>query len=144
DAVPKIAETPERGDEAIVVALVEADAWLVEHVEAARETRANLTGEADALRFAAAQRAAFAIEREVTEADFLHEREAIPDFASDLRGDHALRFAEDQVLDEPPSIGHGRLAKCVDALLAFRALERDGENFRTQSGALAHAADALA
>ena len=45
-----------------VVALMQADAWLVQHVENAGQSRADLRGEPDALRFAAGERAAFAIQ----------------------------------------------------------------------------------
>ena len=55
DRVAEVAEVFERGDEALVVALVETDAGFVEDVEDAAETRADLRGEADALAFAAAQ-----------------------------------------------------------------------------------------
>src|SRR5690606_34652750 len=51
--VAEVAQALERFEQAIVVALVEADARLVEHVEHAREARADLAGEADALALAA-------------------------------------------------------------------------------------------
>ena len=70
DGIAEIAQPAERADEPVVVALVQADARLIEHVEAAREAGADLRREPDALRFAAAERAAFAIERKVAEADF--------------------------------------------------------------------------
>ena len=57
-AVAEIAQAPQRLDEAHVVALVQADARLVEHVHHARELAAELAREADALRLAAAQRRA--------------------------------------------------------------------------------------
>ena len=46
----------ERFQQPVVVALVEADRRFVEHVEHARESRADLAGEADALALAARQR----------------------------------------------------------------------------------------
>ena len=54
-----VAEVPEplqRHQQPVVVALVQADARLVEHVEHARQARADLAGEPDALRLAARQR----------------------------------------------------------------------------------------
>jgi hypothetical protein len=51
--VAEVAQPLERLEQAVVVALVEADRGLVEHVEHAREARADLAGEADALDFAA-------------------------------------------------------------------------------------------
>ena len=48
--VAEIAQPVERDQQPLIVALVEADARLVEHVEHARQARADLAGEADALR----------------------------------------------------------------------------------------------
>ena len=57
--IPEIAQPAQRGDEPVIVALVQADARLVEHVKAAGEPGADLRGEADALRFAAARACRF-------------------------------------------------------------------------------------
>ena len=56
DRVAEVAQAQERLDEAVVVALVQADAGLVEDVEHADERRADLRGQADALRLAAGER----------------------------------------------------------------------------------------
>src|ERR1019366_4972013 len=69
DRVAEIAEARLRLDEARVVARVEADAGLVEHVEHADERRADLCREPDALALARRERLRAAIEREVVEAD---------------------------------------------------------------------------
>ena len=53
--VAEIAQALERDEQAVVVALVEADRGLVEDVEHAREAGADLAGEADALALAAAR-----------------------------------------------------------------------------------------
>ncbi len=54
-AVAQVAQALQRGNQAVVVALVQADAGFVQHVHHAREARANLAGQANALGFAAAQ-----------------------------------------------------------------------------------------
>ena len=54
-AVAEIAQAAQRRDEARVVARVQADARLVEHVHHARELAPELAREADALRLAAAE-----------------------------------------------------------------------------------------
>ena len=59
--VAEIAQAIERDEQPLIVALVEADARLVEHVEHARQARADLAGEADALALAARQRARGAV-----------------------------------------------------------------------------------
>ena len=51
--VAEIAQALERFQQPVVVALVEADAGLIQHVEHAGQARADLAGEADALALAA-------------------------------------------------------------------------------------------
>ena len=72
-AVAEVAQMAQRADQPVVVALVQPDARLVEDVEHADETGANLRRQPDALRFAAAQRAALAVEREITQSHVAQE-----------------------------------------------------------------------
>ena len=51
-----IPQVLERRQQAVVIALVQADGWLVEHIENAGEARADLAGQADALTFATRER----------------------------------------------------------------------------------------
>jgi hypothetical protein len=53
DRVAEVAQPHQGVDEAVVVALVQADRRLVEHVEHADQARADLGGQPDALRLAA-------------------------------------------------------------------------------------------
>ena len=69
DGVAEVAQADERVDQPMVVALVQADRRLVEHVQHADQTRADLAGQPDALRLAAGQRAGRARQREVVEPD---------------------------------------------------------------------------
>ena len=92
--VAEIAEAAQRREQHVVVALVKADAGFVEDVEHARQAAADLAGEADALRFAARERAAGAIEVEVIEPDIVEEAEALDDLLQDAFGDRALLVAE--------------------------------------------------
>src|SRR5690606_21720854 len=55
ERIAQILELDERLDESTVVALVQTDARLVEHVEHAGQSRTDLGRQSDALRFAAAQ-----------------------------------------------------------------------------------------
>ncbi len=61
--VAEVAQAQQRVDQAVVVALVQADGGLVEDVEHADERRADLRGQADALRLAAGERRGGAVER---------------------------------------------------------------------------------
>ncbi|MEI2703596.1 MAG: hypothetical protein V9E83_14515 [Baekduia sp.] len=76
--VAEIAEPFERRDQLRVVALVEADRGLVEHVEHADERGADLGREPDPLRLAAGKRRGGALHREVADADVLEEAGAAP------------------------------------------------------------------
>jgi hypothetical protein len=90
DGVADVGEVAEGGDEAVVVALVEADGGLVEHVARADQAAADLRGQADALGLAAGERRGAAVEREVLEADAREEAEAVVDLLEDRLGDDAL------------------------------------------------------
>ena len=68
NGIAQVTQSFEGLEEAFVVALVQADAWLVKYIKDADEARADLGGEPDALGFAAAERAAFAVQGEVTQA----------------------------------------------------------------------------
>ncbi len=76
--VADVAQAFERGDHLHVVLGMQADAGLIEHVEHAHQTRSDLRGEADALRFAARKRAGTAVEIQVVEADAEQQRSRRP------------------------------------------------------------------
>jgi hypothetical protein len=71
--VALIAQVLQRRQQPVIVALVQADGGLVEHVEHAGQARADLGGEPDALAFAARERAGVAAERQVFEAHIVQE-----------------------------------------------------------------------
>ena len=66
--VAQVAQAAQRPEQALVVALVQADARLVEDVEHADQARADLGGQPDALGLAAGERRGAAAQREVVEA----------------------------------------------------------------------------
>ncbi len=94
DGVAEIAQALEGDEQHVVVALVEADAGLVEDIEHAREAGADLAGEADALALAAREGAAGAVEVEIIEADIVEEAEALDDLLEDGLGDLVLLVGE--------------------------------------------------
>ena len=83
--VAEVAQVHERVEQALVVALVQADRRLVEDVHHADEARADLAREPDALRLAAGQRLGAAVERQVVEPDVDQELQAVADLVDDLR-----------------------------------------------------------
>ena len=92
--VAEVAQALERFEQARIVALVQADRGLVEHVEHAGQPRADLRGEADALALAARERAGGARQREVFEADVDQEAQPLADFLQDARRDLVLLLVE--------------------------------------------------
>ena len=88
--VADVAQPLQRLEQPRIVALVQADRGLVEHVEHAGQARADLAREPDALALAARQRAGIAAQRQVVEADIVEEAEALADFLEDALADLVL------------------------------------------------------
>ena len=88
--VAEVAQPLERGDQPLVVALVQADRGLVEDVEHAHQARADLRGQPDALGLAARERGRRAVERQVADADVVEEAQPLVDLAQDQPGDLPL------------------------------------------------------
>ncbi len=74
---------------------MKADRGLVEDVEHADESRTDLRGEPDALRFASGERCGRAVDRQVVETDVDEEAEPLADLLEDALAD--LRVAIVQV-----------------------------------------------
>ena len=88
--VAEVAQALERFEQPRVVALVQADRGLVEHVEHAGEAGADLRGEPDALALAARQRARGARQRQIFEPDVDQEFQPVADFLEHAHGDLVL------------------------------------------------------
>ena len=110
DGVAQVAQAQQRVDEAAVVALVQADAGLVEDVEHADQRRADLGGQADALRLAAGERGRGALQREVADADVVEEAQALADLLDHAAADEALGVAERQAVQEGERLAHAHAA----------------------------------
>ena len=89
--VAEIAQAHERVEQAVVVARVQADGRLVEHVQHAAELRSDLRGQAYALRFAAGERGGGAVQAQVIEADGGEEVEPVADLFEHARRRSAAR-----------------------------------------------------
>jgi hypothetical protein len=83
--VAEVAQALQRFEQAVVVALVQADGGLVEHIEHAGQAGADLRGQADALALAARQRAGGARQRQIVEPDIVEEAQPLADFLQDAR-----------------------------------------------------------
>src|SRR5262245_7447812 len=96
DGITKVTQVAERLEEAVVVALVKPDAGFVEDVKHTDETRADLSGQANALGFSAAERSTFAIQREVAQSHIAEETEPRQNFFEWFSGDFALELGQNQ------------------------------------------------
>ena len=88
--VAEVAQALERAEQPLVVALVQADRGLVQHVEHAGEAGADLRGQPDALALAARERAGAAGQRQVFEADIHQEAQPVADLLEDADRDLVL------------------------------------------------------
>ena len=88
--VAEVAQPLQRLEQPRIVALVQADRGLVQHVEHAGQPRADLRGEPDALALAARQRAGGARQREIVEPDIDQELQPLADFLEHAGGDLVL------------------------------------------------------
>ena len=89
--VAQVAQPDQGLDQPVVVALVQADGRLVEHVEHADQAGADLGGQPDALGLAAGQGGRGAVQREVVQADVDQEPQPLVDLLEHPLGD--LRLA---------------------------------------------------
>ena len=90
-----VAQLVQGVEQNLVVARMQSNGRLVEHVAHALQVTAQLRGQADALRFAATQCGRAAVEREVTQTDFFKELQAALDLGHQVAGD--VGFAAHQL-----------------------------------------------
>src|SRR5690606_39418839 len=88
--IAEIAQMEQRLEQALVVALMQADRRLVEDIHHADEPGADLARETDALRLAAGKRVRASVEREIAEPDVDEEAESASDLRDDRLGDLEL------------------------------------------------------
>ena len=90
DGVAQVAQPQQRVDEPPVVALVQADGGLVQDVEDAHQTGADLGGQPDALGLSPGERAGAAVQAQVAHAHRLEEGQPLPDLLEHPRSDQPL------------------------------------------------------
>ncbi len=136
-AVADVAQVLQGADQPFVVALVQPDAGLVQHVHDAGQARADLGGEADPLRLAAGQRLRAAVEAEVVQAHVIEELQAQPDLAHHLVGNLALGAVQLQAGEVLQALPERRATDLGDGpgLAAFAHLHVPG--LAAQPGAMA-------
>ena len=135
ERVAHVAQVFHRFEQLCVVALVQADARLIENVEHAHERGADLRGQPDALRFAAGERRRGARKREILQADALQKTETAADLFEDASGDHRLHIGQLRFerVKEAQALRYGEIAELGDIHYA----DGDSENFLPETASAA-------
>jgi len=131
DGVALIAQAHQGVQQAVLVAGVQADAGLVEHIGDALQAAADLAGEADALALAAGEGGGGAVEAEVAQTDVAQKAEAGAQLFDDRRADDRLAPRQGDGGEEGLRLvdGHGR--QLGDALAA--KVHRQGDRVQSLS-----------
>ena len=105
---PFCAQRRQRLEQAKIVARMQTDRRLIEHVKNAAQIRAELRRQTNPLRFAAAQRLGRTAEREITEPDVLHEPKTLRNFRHEIVGDGLLVAAKAELADQRAALRRPR------------------------------------
>ena len=141
--VAHVAQVLQRLQQAVVVALVQADRRFVEHVHDAGQPRADLRGQADALRLAARQRFRRAFEAQVIEADVDQEAQAGGDLLEDLVGDLRPGAGKLQAVEVIARLAERQAADFVQRLVADPHMARLDAQARAGTARAGRIADVL-
>ena len=116
DCVAKIAKTYERFDEAMVIALMQADARLVEYVQRSHKTGTYLACQTNALCFSACQCCCCARQGEIVETNGQQESKPRVNFFGYAFSNHLVAVAQLQTLQEFSRISYGQIADLAETL----------------------------
>ena len=136
DGVSQVAKTGQRRQQAPIVALVQANRRLVEHVEDAGEVGADLRRQPDALSFTAGQRGGASIERQVSDADVIEESQALANLSQHPPGHECFTLAQLKGLEHGQHVADRE----IDVIRHAATLDLDREALRLQPLAVADGA----
>ena len=137
EGVAEVPKALQGRDELAVIALVQADRGLVEHAD---EARADLGGQADALRLAARERPSAAREGQVGQPHVDQEGQARLDLRQDRRGDGTGALLQLDLGEEGASLRDGHVGELGDRLVA----DTHGQHLGLQARAVTGRAGNLA
>ena len=122
--VAQIAKLDQGLKQAAVVSLVQADAGLVEDIQHALQTAADLRGQANALGLAARKRGGRPVERQVVDAHADEEAQTAGHLADDTQAHLPVAFGQSQALDEVVRVPDGQRRHLGDGLAAHADVTR--------------------
>ena len=114
DCVAQVAQMAQGGDQLIVVALVQADARLVEDVQYAHQRGADLGGQTDALALTAREGGRSAGKGQIFQTDVAQKFQAGADFPDNQMGDLLLLLGQLQLVKKVEHRGNRKPAKLTD------------------------------
>ena len=82
----------QRGYQPLIIYRMQSDARFIEHIKHTGQARTDLRGKPDALGLTAGKRAALAIQRQVTKADFGKKFQPLQYLALQIRAECLLQF----------------------------------------------------
>ncbi len=116
--IAALAQVPQCIEQQAVVARVQADGGLIEHVTDTAQVRAQLRGQAQSLRLAAGKRRRGAIQRQIGQANAFEELQAAADFLQQVSGNGLLARTALQFAKEGGKIGHRKSGQICNGLAA--------------------------
>ena len=105
DGVADVPQVEQRAQQAVIVALMQADGGLVENVHHAHQARADLAGQADALGLAAREGVGAATERQIVQAHVDQKAQPVLQFLENLLRDRCAIALQRQRLKVACGIG---------------------------------------
>ncbi len=130
DRVAEVADAGQGGQQALVVALVQADGRLVEDVQDPLHAAADLAGQADAMGFTAGEGRGRPIEGQISHPHGVEEAQARQDLGEQPLRDRLLALLEDQRGEGPDRFRHRKADEFRDRALA----QAHGQALRPQAG----------
>jgi hypothetical protein len=134
EGVAQILQPDEGLDQPAVVALVQPDGGLVEHVQHARQPGADLRREPDALGLPAGERARGASEAQIVESDLHEEVQARADLPEDGGGDLGFAVGQLELREVLLRVGQTHARRIGDRMV----VHQDGQHLGLQTVAVAH------
>src|SRR5262249_19794811 len=129
--VAEIAQPPQRIEQPVIVALMQPDRRLIEHVKDASQPRADLRREPNALALATRERAGVARQRQILKSDVVQKSQPLANLLQDARGDFLL--LRRQRLFEIAKPGVGRLDRKVANLTDMFRRDLHRQRFRLKA-----------
>ena len=138
--IAEVAQTPQRREQLVVVALVQTDGRLVQDIQHAHERRADLRRQTDALALAAGQRARRARQGQVFQADRLQKAQPVLDLLDHAVADLVLHLGQAQGLQKLHRLDDRLFRK----LCNIQPADRDRKHLGAQTAAVARGTRDLA